>query len=93
VLPWTIEIVLGAEAGSQAEPKLRERDIWRPGCQFLRAEPSGPERELEQVDALPADHDLDDTVQLTQGHAGWNLNPPPDHRADAEQPELELQKL
>jgi hypothetical protein len=32
-------------------------------------------------------------VQLTQGHAGWDLNPPPDHGTDPEQPNLELQNL
>ena len=66
MLPWTVEIVLVAEARARAEAQLGERDIWRPGRQLQRAEPSGPEHELEQVDALPAHHDLDDTVQLPQ---------------------------
>jgi hypothetical protein len=91
VLPWAIEVVLIAEAGAQAEPKLGERDIRRPGRQFQGAEPSCPKYELEQVNALPAHRHLDDTMQFPQGHAGWDLNPTPDHGADAEQPNLELQ--
>jgi hypothetical protein len=47
MLLWTIEIVLVAEAGAQAEPKLRERDIWRPVRQLQGAEPLCPKRELE----------------------------------------------
>jgi hypothetical protein len=93
VLPWDIEIVLVAEAGSLAEAKLGERDIRRPSRQLQGAEPPSPERELEQVDALPAHRDLDDTMQLMQCHAGWHLNPTPDHGTDPEQPHLELQKL
>lgn len=54
VLPWTIEVVLITEAGSLAEPKLREWNIWGSGRQLQGAEPSGPEHELKQVDALPA---------------------------------------
>jgi hypothetical protein len=63
VLPWNVEIVLVAEAGSLAEAKLGERYIRRPGRQLQRAGPPGPEHELEQMDALPAHHDLDDTMQ------------------------------
>jgi hypothetical protein len=34
---------------------------------------------------------LDGAMHLSQSHDGWDLNPPPDHRADAAQPDLELQ--
>ena len=90
VLPWDVEIVLLVEAGALTEAKLREWNIWRTGCQFQRAEPPGPERELEQVNALPAHRYLDYTMQLTQCHASWDLNPPPDDGADPEQPYFEL---
>jgi hypothetical protein len=93
VLPWNVEIVLVAKASAHAQAKLGERDIWRSSRQLQRAEPSGPERELEQVDALPTHYDLDDTVQLPQGHIVWHLNAPPDHGTDPEQPNLELQNL
>jgi hypothetical protein len=36
---------------------------------------------------------LDNTMQLPKDHAGWHQNPPPGHRADAQQPDLELQDL
>lgn len=38
VLPWTIEVVLITEAGSLAEPKLREWNIWGSGRQLQGAE-------------------------------------------------------
>jgi hypothetical protein len=93
MLPWSIEIVPVANAGAQAKPKLRERNIRCPGGQFPRPKPSGPERKLERVDALPAHRHLKNTVRLPQRHAGRHLNPPPDHGADAKQPDLELQEL
>lgn len=66
MLPWIIEVVLVAEASAHAQAKLGERDIRGSSRQLQRAEPSGPEHELEQMDALPAHHDLADTTQLTQ---------------------------
>jgi hypothetical protein len=66
MLPWTIEIVVVAEASSLAEAKLGEWDIRRPSRQLPRAESSGPERDLEQMDALPAHCDPGDTVQARE---------------------------
>jgi hypothetical protein len=93
VIPGTIEVVLIAETGSLAEAKLGECNIRRPGCQLKGAEAPSPERELEQVNALPAHRYLNDAVQLPQRQAVWHLNPPPDHGAEPDQPDLELQNL
>jgi hypothetical protein len=43
VLPWTIEIVLVAEAGTNTEAKLGERDIRTPSRQILNCRISGAE--------------------------------------------------
>ncbi len=48
---------------------------------------------MQQVDALLAYRHLKDTMQFPQGQTGRDLNPPPDHGADPQQPDLELQDL
>ena len=48
-------------------------------------------RELEQVDAFPAHRQLEHTVQLAQWHGLRYEDAAPDHRADVQQPNLDLQ--
>src|SRR4051794_19607958 len=43
------------------------------------------------MDALPANGDLEDAVQLAQGAVGWHQHAPPHHRADKLEPKLQLQ--
>src|SRR3954468_24627200 len=49
--------------------------------------------ELIKVDALPPHRDLDHTVQLTQRAGARHQHAPPHHRADLEQPNLDLRDL
>jgi hypothetical protein len=44
---------------------------------------------LLEVEALPAQRDLDDAVQLARGAGARHHQAPPHHRADPEQPRLE----
>jgi hypothetical protein len=46
---------------------------------------------LEQVNALPAHGDLEDAVQLPQARPDGHEQAAPDHRADLEQPDLQLE--
>src|SRR3954454_388158 len=49
--------------------------------------------ELIKVDALPPDRDLDHTLHLTQRAGARHQHAPPHHRADPEQPNLDLHDL
>jgi len=49
--------------------------------------------ELIKVNALPAHRDLDAAVQLLQRAGARHQQPPPYHRADPEQPQLELHDI
>ena len=46
-----------------------------------------------EVDALPPHRDLDHTVQLVQSAGARHQQVPPHHRADPEQPNLDLHDL
>jgi len=71
------------------QPEAGERHRCR--RQLGRAVAGGAEAELEEVDALPAHRDLDDPVQLTQARRGGRQQAAPDHRAELEQPDLQLE--
>ncbi len=51
----------------------------------------GTKAELEKVEALPPHRDLDDAVQLAQRERRRHQHAPPYHRADPDQPDLDLE--
>src|SRR3954471_21318783 len=88
--PGNVQVVLVDEPGSLAQLQCRKRHLGRSGGEFPRAVARGTETELIEVNALPPHRDLDGAVQLAQGAGVRDQHPPPYHRVDAEQPNLDL---
>ena len=88
--PGNVQVVLVGEPCPFAQLQCRKRHLGRSGGEFPRAVARGTQAELIEVDALPPHRDLDGAVQLAQGAGVRYQHPPPYHRADAEQPDLDL---
>src|SRR4051794_6666867 len=88
--PGNVQVVLVGEPCPFAQLQCRKRHLRRSGGEFPRTIARSTEAELIEVDALPPHPDLDHAVQLAQGAGVRDQHPPPYHRVDAEQPNLDL---
>jgi putative DNA-invertase from lambdoid prophage Rac len=79
------------ELGVAAEPQALECHVGRSGAKLGRAVAGRADPELVEVQPFPAHGVLDDAAQLLQRRRDRHQHPPPDHRADIQQPHLHLQ--
>ena len=82
--------VLIDEPRALAQPQGCQRHVGRRGRQLPGAIAHGTKAELEKVDAFPPHRDLDHAVQLAQREGRRHQHAPPYHRADPDQPDLDL---
>src|SRR5512135_1695156 len=95
MVPSVAEVILVEEALVAAELEVGEADLMG-----IQGEP-GPARsadavvpavdaEAMQMGVAPAEGDLDDVMELSEGTLAADQDPPPDHGADLADPDVEL---
>jgi hypothetical protein len=89
--PRGVQVVLIDEPRSLAEAQARQYQLGRRRRHLPRTVARGAQAELVKVDAFPAHRDLNDAVQLVQRELRRHQHAPPHHRADPDQPDLDLE--
>jgi hypothetical protein len=89
-VPGNVQIVLIDEPRALAQPQGCLRHVGRRGRQLRGAVAHRRKAELKKVEAFPPHRDLDDAVQLAQRERRRHQHAPPYHRADPDQPDLDL---
>ncbi|ALG75672.1 hypothetical protein VY88_28115 [Azospirillum thiophilum] len=82
--PAVAHVVEIAQLAPDPQAQVGQWNIGVSSAQVGRAVAAGAEFEDVEVNALPAHGDLENTVQLAQGHHGRDQQAPPDHRTDVQ---------
>jgi hypothetical protein len=89
--PMVAHIVDVGEFGALAEPESGQGSGRQRQAQLGRAVGDRPDHELVEMEGLPAHGHLHDAVQFLKAIAVRHQHAPPDHGADVQEPDLQLQ--
>jgi hypothetical protein len=91
--PGNVEVILVDEPRTFTEPQCRQGRVWRRRRYLLGTVARGAQAELIKVNAFPAHCNLDHAMEFSKTERCRHQDAAPDHRADARQPNLDLQDL